>query len=180
MAKFIKKPVEIEAIQYQWDDINVLMDEAQDKIADFIGRDIALYGDEILLDGIHGELHVKRGDWVIRQSDEDFYPCSDETFQAIYAPSETWLDRCRIERDGLKNLLSGLDTALDFKEKPSFITEQDWLSMFNQQFHMRMYLQSVSERIARNEPKPNFVEFDEVKPVEKEQGSESNLGELEA
>ena len=151
MPKFIKKPVQVTAIQYQWDDSNVSMDQAQDKIADFIGRNIELYGDEILLDGMHGELHVKRGDWVIRQSDDDFYPCSDETFQAIYAPCETFLDRLKIERDEVQTRLDGLNKTLDVPTKPEFISESQWIAMSRQQFHQRQYVQILNERIAEAE-----------------------------
>lgn len=162
MPKFIKKPVQITAIQYQWDDSNVSIDQAQDKIADFIGRNIELYGDEILLDGMHGELHVKRGDWVIRQSDEDFYPCSDETFQAIYAPCETFLDRLKIERDEVQTRLDGLNKTLDVPTKPEFISESQWIAMSRQQFHQRQYVQILNERIAEAE---GLVVGTEAQPV---------------
>ena len=180
MPKFIKKPVQITAIQYQWDDSNVSIDQAQDKIADFIGRNIELYGDEILLDGMHGELHVKRGDWVIRQSDEDFYPCSDETFQAIYAPCETFLDRLKIERDEVQTRLDGLNKTLDVPTKPEFISESQWIAMSRQQFHQRQYVQILNERIAEAEGesvplasgKNESVSFDLHVPLK---GSEADL-----
>lgn len=183
MSKFIKKPVEVEAIQFQWNENNpnvgaiTNIEQAIDKIANFTGKnDISIYFDvnQIAILG----MVMNRGDWIVKNG-EQYTAVKDELFQLQYAPCDSWLDRCRIERDEVKARLDGLTTALD-KEKPSFVTDQDWLSMFNQQFHMRMYHQSVSDRVARNEPKPNFVEFAEVKPVEKEQGSESKLGTLEA
>lgn len=186
MPKFTKKPVQIEAIQYQWDDVNVGgygIDKALRSIIDFVGNTdiVTASNGQVIIQGIRGEVHVNRGDWIIKQNENDFYPCPDDVFQQNYAPSETLLDCCRIERDEVKGRLDGLTTALNVKEKPEHITEQDWVSMFNQQFHMRMYYQQVRDRIARNEPKPNFVEFNPVEPLEaQEQGSESNLGTLEA
>lgn len=91
MNKYVKNPIEITAIQYQWDDVNISMDEAQDKIADFVGGSLeASLGEEsIYLNGVHGQVEANRGDWIIMQNDTDFYPCSDEVFQQNYkaAPS---------------------------------------------------------------------------------------------
>jgi len=154
MPKFIKKPVQITAIQYQWDDEFLSMDEAQANIAHFVGGRVAYLDQSILLDGAHGQSEVNRGDWVIRQSDEDFYPCSDETFQAIYAPCETFLDRLKIERDEVQTRLDGLNKTLDVPTKPEFISEAQWISMSRQQFHQRQYVQILNERIAGAEGEP--------------------------
>ena len=75
MNKYVKNPIEITAIQYQLDDENISIDEAQDKIADFVGQNIEVVDDVIYLNGVHGQVEVKQGDWVIKQNDNDFYPC---------------------------------------------------------------------------------------------------------
>ena len=36
------------------------------------------------IDGIHGAVRCNRGDWVIRKSSEDIYPCRNDVF------SERW------------------------------------------------------------------------------------------
>ncbi|MCO8114917.1 hypothetical protein NI465_12120 [Acinetobacter lwoffii] len=150
MNKYVKNPVEITAIQYQWDDEFLSMDEAQANIAHFVdGNKIAFLDESILLDGVHGQVEVKQGDWVIKQNDQDFYPCSDEVFQQNYtaAPS-TWLDRVKLEQERVQKDLSALDKALDVERKPDFITDEQWIFMTRQQFHMRQYNQILKDRIA--------------------------------
>ena len=151
MNKYVKNPVEITAIQYQWDDVNISMDEAQDKIADFVGGSLeASLGEEsIYLNGVHGQVEANRGDWIIMQNDTDFYPCSDEVFQQNYkaAPS-TWLDRVKLEQAELQIKLDALNKTLDAERKPDFITDEQWIFMTRQQFHMRQYNQILKDRIA--------------------------------
>ena len=149
MNKYVKNPIEITAIQYQWDDENILMDEAQDKIAEFVNQDIELVDDVIYLNGVHGQVEVKQGEWVIKQNDNDFYPCSDGVFQQNYkaAPS-TWLDRVKLEQAELQIKLDALNKTLDVERKPDFITDEQWIFMTRQQFHMRQYNQILKDRIA--------------------------------
>ena len=151
MNKYVKNPIEITAIQYQWDDVNISMDEAQDKIADFVGESLeASLGEEsIYLNGVHGQVEANRGDWIIMQNDTDFYPCSDEVFQQNYkaAPS-TWLDRVKLEQAELQIKLDALNKTLDAERKPDFITDEQWIFMTRQQFHMRQYNQILKDRIA--------------------------------
>lgn len=149
MNKYVKNPVEITAIQYQWtDEPGKSQDEVQDKIAEFVNQDIEFVDDVIYLDGV-GQVEVKQGDWVIKQNDQDFYPCSDEVFQQNYtaAPS-TWLDRVKLEQERVQKDLSALDKTLDVERKPDFITNEQWNFMTRQQFHMRQYNQILKDRIA--------------------------------
>ena len=150
MNKYVKNPVEITAIQYKWNDLpGQSQDEVQDQIAEFVNQNIELVDDVIYLDGVHGQVEVKQGDWVIKQNDQDFYPCSDEVFQQNYtaAPS-TWLDRVKLEQERVQKDLSALDKALDVERKPGFITDEQWIFMTRQQFHMRQYNQILKDRIA--------------------------------
>lgn len=150
MNKYVKNPVEITAIQYQWtDEPGNSQDEVQDQIAEFVNQNIELVDDVIYLDGVHGQVEVKQGDWVIKQNDQDFYPCSDEVFQQNYkaAPS-TWLDRVKMEQAELQIKLDALNKTLDVERKPDFITDEQWIFMTRQQFHMRQYNQILKDRIA--------------------------------
>lgn len=149
MNNYVKNPIEITAIQYQWDDVNLSIDEAQDKIADFVDQNIELQGEVILFYGVIGQVEVNRGDWVLKQNDTDFYPCSDKVFQQNYkaAPS-TWLDRVKAELEDLQIKLDGLNKTLDVERKPDFITDEQWIYMTRQQFHMRQYNQILKDRIA--------------------------------
>lgn len=153
MPEFVNNQITITAIQYQWDDEVISMYEAQDKIADFVNTNIAILDEEtILLDGVHGQVEVNRGDWVIRQNDQDFYPCSDEVFKQNYSAAPvTWLDRVKAERDELQIKLDGLSKTLSVFPKPDAISDAQWILMPTQQFHMRMYLQTLEKRIAEAE-----------------------------
>lgn len=150
MSKYIKNPIEVQAIQYQWDDEFLSMDEAQANIAHFVGGNkIAFLDESILLGGVHGQVEVKQGDWVIKQNDTDFYPCSDEVFQQNYtqAPS-TLLDCVKLEQARVQKDLDDLDKTLDVERKPDYITDEQWIYMTRQQFHMRQYNQILKDRIA--------------------------------
>lgn len=149
MNKYVKNPIEITAIQYQWDDVNISMDEARDKIADFVNQNILIVDDVIYVHGAHGQVEVKQGEWVIKQNDTDFYPCSDEVFQQNYTQAPyTWLDRVKLEQAKLQLNLDSLNKALDVERKPDFITDKQWIYMTRQQFHMRQYNQILLDRIA--------------------------------
>lgn len=155
MNKYVKNPIEITAIQYQWDDVNISMDEVQDKIAEFVNQNIELVDDVIYLNGVHGQVEVKQGEWVIKQNDTDFYPCSDEVFQQNYkAAPFTFLDRLKVEQVEVQTRLDGLTKTLDVERKPDFISEDQWILMSRQQFHMRMYAQIIGQRIDLAEGKP--------------------------
>lgn len=156
MKKYVKNPIEITAIQYQWDGVNISMDGAQDKIADFVGENIEVQDDVIYLNGVHGQVEVKQGEWVIKQNDADFYPCSDEVFQQNYkAAPVTWLDRVKLEQEKVQSDLNGINKALDVEQKPDFISDEQWIYMTRQQFHMRQYNQILLDRIANASPKIN-------------------------
>lgn len=152
MNKYVKNPIEITAIQYQWDDVNLSMDEAQDKIAEFVNQNIEIVDDVIYLDGVHGQVEVKQGEWVIKQNDNDFYPCSDEVFQQNYKASpSTFLDRLKVEQVEVQTRLDGLTKTLNVETKPSFVSDEQWVLMSRQQFHMRMYNQILQRRIELEE-----------------------------
>ncbi len=170
MNKYVKNPIEITAIQYQLDDENISIDEAQDKIADFVGQNIEVVDDVIYLNGVHGQVEVKQGDWVIKQNDNDFYPCSDEVFKQNYKQvPATWYDRIKLELAGEQDKLEKLTATLK-EERPSFVDEGQWVLMFSQQFHMRMYVQYLEKRIA-------LADGETVDLVDSavSHGSESNL-----
>lgn len=151
MPEFIKNPITITAIQYQWDDEPLAFEQAQANIAKFTGGDIAYLDETILLNGVHGQVEVNRGDWVIRQNDQDFYPCSDEVFKQNYsAAPATWLDRLKAEHEHESTKLASLDKMLSGL-KPDNVSDKQWIFMNRQQFHMRMMVQILADCIAEAE-----------------------------
>lgn len=86
--KYRKKPVVIEAIQYisQSDDIH--LDQAQDRIADFMGKNIEVSGDQIIIPTLEGDHQANVGDWIIRGVKGEFYPCKPDIFEMTYEKVE--------------------------------------------------------------------------------------------
>ena len=151
MPKFIIKPVELEAIQYQWDEETISQEEAEDNIADFINQNIQSLSDhEMILIEISGEkVDVERGDWVIKV-DGDVEVLSDEAFKNNFAPYDTWLDRVRFEQSIVGSNTEKLTVAIS-KERPSFVSEVQWAYMGRQSFHQTQYNHILLDRIARAE-----------------------------
>jgi hypothetical protein len=83
-----KKPVVIEAMQYNWDDAGSPKEVVQDNIADFIGANLILVGDDIIIETLEGDMVAKKGDWIIKGVQGEFYPCKPDIFAATYEVAE--------------------------------------------------------------------------------------------
>ena len=74
MAKFKKKPVVIEAVQ--WNGSN------SQEIAKFFGE--VMYGewvDAIPIATLEGTMKTSLGDWIIKGANGEFYPCKPDIFE---------------------------------------------------------------------------------------------------
>jgi hypothetical protein len=81
MKKYRKKPVVIEAIRYE--------DETAQAIVDWVGE-AAEFDDQdrgIVIRTLEGDHLALRGDWIIRGVAGEFYPCKPDIFQATYEPA---------------------------------------------------------------------------------------------
>lgn len=80
MAKFRKKPVVVEAIQ--WTGENGL------DLKDFIGSSMTWnpMRCEPLIHTLEGTMAVSVNDWVIRGVKGECYPCKPDIFEATYEP----------------------------------------------------------------------------------------------
>lgn len=151
MPKYIIKPTQVEAIQYQWDDEIGSQEEAEDNIADFINQNIKTLSDHemILIEVLGEEVHVERGDWIIKIGDE-VDVLSADAFQENFAPFDTWIDRVRFEQS-----IVGANTAvlseLVTKDRPNFIDEKQWALMNRQAFHQSKYNDILLDRIELGE-----------------------------
>lgn len=85
MAKFRKKPVEIEAFRFGRDKPPVWWREAVDKEVAIIfnGMSDNAFASIETLEGI---MNARRGDWIIRGVKGDLYPCKPDIFEATYEP----------------------------------------------------------------------------------------------
>lgn len=77
MAKFRKKPVVIEAIQY-------LGDEATLNQIIAMGCPRVEREDDWAIPTLEGEMSVSVGDWIIKGVMGEFYPCKPDIFAATY------------------------------------------------------------------------------------------------
>ena len=76
MARYRKRPVEIEAVQYHGANA--------DEIAEFVG-DSYVDGRRVpVIRTLEGDMSVTSGDYVIRGVQGEFYPCKPDIFAATY------------------------------------------------------------------------------------------------
>jgi hypothetical protein len=76
MAKFRKKPVVIEAVQW-----NGPPDDSA--LSAFAGHWVSV-GAEVYITTAEGVMRVSPGDWVIKGIKGEFYPCKPDIFQSTY------------------------------------------------------------------------------------------------
>lgn len=81
MAKYTKKPVTIEAIQWTGDNEYELME--------FVGDSLkpADHPDYLEIHTLEGVMTADLGDWVIRGVKGEFYPCKPDIFEQTYDPA---------------------------------------------------------------------------------------------
>ena len=88
MPKFRKKPVVIEAIQ--WNGKN--FDEIMNFIKDFHGsklnyenaEELAYSTKELTIRTLEGNMTASLNDWIIRGVNGEFYPCKPDIFDKTY------------------------------------------------------------------------------------------------
>ena len=90
MAKFRKKPVVIEAMQYTGQEaLNTVFNwVAQESRGGASGRVLYEREAELHILTLEGEMHVSVGDWIIKGVKGEFYPCKPDIFEATYEALE--------------------------------------------------------------------------------------------
>ena len=79
MAKFRKKPVVVEAVQ--WDGTS----RGAEQVAAFIGRHAGrLRAQWWTITTLEGEMRADPGDWIIKGVKGEFYPCKPDIFADTY------------------------------------------------------------------------------------------------
>lgn len=82
--KFRKKPVVIEAVQYNGRNMTEIMKFARGASEfeeDFTGASIAIKT-------LEGTMTASKGDWIIKGVKGEFYPCKNDVFAATYEKVE--------------------------------------------------------------------------------------------
>lgn len=91
--RFRKKPVTVEAIQYDGENrrwIEAWMGVDRPVTDEVIGLsdDTLQPGIQFIVHTLEGGMKVSEGDWVIKGTSGEFYPCKPEIFSDIYEPVE--------------------------------------------------------------------------------------------
>lgn len=75
--KYRKKPVIIEAIQFNGNNI--------DELRTFVGSHLVLNNSDILsIKTLEGDMLVRRDDYIIKGVNGEFYPCKPDIFEKTY------------------------------------------------------------------------------------------------
>ncbi len=81
-AKYRKKPVVIEAIQYTYN--------SYDEVKEFVDEDYwgGLYSGtsapQLIIKTDAGNHYAQEGDWIIKGVNGEFYPCKPDVFEQTY------------------------------------------------------------------------------------------------
>jgi len=75
MAKYRKKPVEIDAIKWTGENL--------DEIKAFMGYYEYAKG-ELIIHTLEGKMKASRGDFIIKGVNGEFYPCKPDIFEKTY------------------------------------------------------------------------------------------------
>lgn len=91
MARFRKKPVVIDAVQWDGTAHSTLM------IENFVGQSLELKPNPsgtannqhfLMIPTLESPHEASAGDWIIKGIKGEFYPCKPDIFEATYEPAE--------------------------------------------------------------------------------------------
>lgn len=97
MAKYMKKPVVIEAVQWNGANLSEVKAFAGDAIKSEIHDEFYNRGEgipsvppwiEITIHTLEGHMTAEKGDYIIRGVKGEIYPCKPDIFDATYEPVE--------------------------------------------------------------------------------------------
>ncbi len=87
MPKFRKKPVEVEAVQFNGTDESVVaIMQLQKPVKGGVARaiDIDHGGKTIFIHTLEGKMEASLNDWIIKGVEGEIYPCKPEIFKKTY------------------------------------------------------------------------------------------------
>ncbi len=148
MAKFRKKPIEIEAIQFNknfteiekfcegnfdWSEGNFDWSEGKSDIKT-----------------LEGTMRASIGDWIIKGINGEDYPCKPDIFEKTYESAdvpESFLDRVIKEKAELTEKISKLKDFIENNPKFDELTNINRILLTNQFNAMELYLYALDSRI---------------------------------
>ena len=78
--KYIKKPIEIEAVQFLATDYGNLVAIGS------LGLNPIVVDDKIKIETLEGTMYASKGDYIIKGVNGEFYPCKEDIFLKTYEP----------------------------------------------------------------------------------------------
>jgi len=118
MAKYRKKPVVIDAVQFS-------SEMAYSLVCEFVGKQLQISPEGIVIPTLEGDMVARVGDYIIRGVKGEFYPCKPEIFHATYDPAEDdvtqeqWDEAVKDAKEVLemyKEIPSGIFGAMNISE----------------------------------------------------------------
>jgi len=88
MPKFRKKPVVIEAVQLNGNQIDIIAWAHQNMPPEGNSIVTEAPGGALAIRTMEGEMLAIPNDWIIRGVKGEFYPCKPDIFAATYEPAE--------------------------------------------------------------------------------------------
>jgi len=92
MAKYRKKPVVIDAVQWTGANVDEVIGfaftEAEFRRSDLKTDSGYVPGGILHIDTLEGTMSAHPGDWIIKGVKGEFYPCKPDIFAATYEPAE--------------------------------------------------------------------------------------------
>ena len=85
MTKFRKKPVVVEAMEYNGKNVQEALDFC-DPVKSIEDRRDFLSEEDFVIKTLEGAMLVSKGDWIIKGIKGEFYPCKPDIFEATYKP----------------------------------------------------------------------------------------------
>lgn len=96
MGKYRKRPVEIEAVEWQDDFIVDGEDTAPAWVKEAFGNGTLRFGDEdpweLYVDTLEGRMLVSVGDYIVKGVKGELYPCKPDVFAMTYEEAHDTLD----------------------------------------------------------------------------------------
>lgn len=84
MAKYRKKPIEVEAMQFTGHNCYDILRFTNRGDLLLAGLNELKQTDHPIIETLEGNMEAKPGDWIIRGVKGEFYPCKPDIFNATY------------------------------------------------------------------------------------------------
>ena len=105
MPKFTKKPVEIEARQFDGTQDSAkamcewMAEHGRESLRAFCGHDEPY---QVYISTLEGRMTASAGDWIIKGVNGEFYPCKPDIFAATYEDAAIDAARSQSGRSGVE------------------------------------------------------------------------------